>query len=43
MDVGDDVLQAMYELGGEARLAPVLDRAIATGGWTQEELDVLAW
>jgi hypothetical protein len=42
-DLGDDVLQAVYELGGEARFGEVLERAIAIGGWTPEELDVLAW
>ena len=43
MDVGDDVLEAVYELANEARLAQVLERTITIGGWTQEELDVLAW
>lgn len=42
-DLGDDVLRAIYELGSEARFGQVLERAIAIGGWTPEELDVLAW
>lgn len=42
-DVGDDVLQAVYELGSEARFSAVSERTIAIGGWTPEELDVLAW
>src|SRR5579875_88008 len=42
-DVGDDVLQAVHELGSQARLTAVWERAIEIGGWTQDELDVLAW
>ncbi len=42
-DLGDDVLQAVYELGSEARFGEVLERAIAIGRWTPEELGVLAW
>lgn len=42
-DLGDDVLQAVYELGSEARFGEVLERTIAIGGWAPEELAVLAW
>jgi hypothetical protein len=42
-DVGDDVVQAVYELGSKAHHAAVLDRAIEIGGWNEAELGVLAW
>jgi hypothetical protein len=42
-DLGDDVLQAVYELDSEARFGELLERTIAIGEWTPEEFDVLAW
>lgn len=42
-DVGDDVVEAVYELGNQAHQAAVIDRAIELGGWTEAELGVLAW
>jgi hypothetical protein len=43
VDVVPDVLQAVGELGKNARGPVVVDRAIELGGWTPEELEARAW
>lgn len=42
-DLSDDILQAVAELGGEAKHAAVLERAQEIGDWTDEDLAARAW
>jgi hypothetical protein len=42
-EVGDDILQAIYELGRDARAPAVLERAMQLGEWSEEELAARAW
>jgi len=41
--VADDVIAAVGELGKEARQPAVVERAIALGEWTEEQLQARAW
>jgi hypothetical protein len=43
VEVGDDVLQAVYELGRDALAPAVIERAIEIGEWTEEKLAARAW
>lgn len=42
-EVGDDVVQAVFELGRDARPPAVLELAIRLGEWSEEELAARAW
>src|SRR5450755_1337393 len=42
-DLGDDVVQAVFELGTGALWADVFARTIEIGEWTEEELAARAW
>lgn len=42
-DVTEDILQAVVELGRDAKGPAVLDRARELGDWTNEELEARAW
>jgi hypothetical protein len=42
-DLSDDILQAVAELGREAKQPAVLARAREIGGWTDQELSARAW
>lgn len=42
-EVGDDIVQAVYELERDARAPAVLARALELGDWTVEEVDARAW
>jgi hypothetical protein len=42
-EVGDDIVQGVYELGRAARAPAVLERALQLGEWSDEELTARAW
>ena len=42
-ELGDDVLQAVYELERDAHVPAVIERAIEIGEWTEQELAARAW
>jgi hypothetical protein len=42
-EVGDDIVQAVYELGRDARAPAVLERAQELGEWSDDELAARAW
>lgn len=39
-DLADDVMRALADLGGEAKRSDIIDRAVARGGWSADELVV---
>lgn len=42
-EVGDDIVQAVHELGQDARAPAVLEYALQLGEWADEELAARAW
>jgi hypothetical protein len=42
-ELGDDVLQAVHELGRDAHAPAVIERAVEIGEWTEKELAARAW